>query len=119
MRISDWSSDVCSSDLMLAIGEMFGLDREEGGQAAGDRMVPVAHGHVEIVASRMIGIRAGFGGNDDRIAGGVEGHAGAKAVWPPQQSHHLFIGQPAGEGVIRSEEHTSALQSLMRISYAA
>src|SRR3546814_15189887 len=64
---------------MLAIGELFGLDREAGGQAAGDRMVPVAHGDVEIVAARMIGIRAGVGGNDDRIAGGVEGHAGAKA----------------------------------------
>src|SRR3546814_2417870 len=93
---------------MLAIGELFGLDREAGGQAAGDRMVPVAHGDVEIVAARMIGIRAGVGGNDDRIAGGVEGHAGAKAVRPPQESHHLF----------RSEEHTSELQSLMRNSYA-
>src|SRR3546814_8052906 len=28
------------------------------------------------------------------------------------------LGEPAGHGLVRSEEHTSELQSLMRISYA-
>src|SRR3546814_2920840 len=31
MRISDWSSDVCSSDLRLAVLDMHGLERARGG----------------------------------------------------------------------------------------
>src|SRR3546814_7091578 len=101
MRISDWSSDVCSSDLLR-----LGLEAPVGARII--LRVEVADGHVDpepaVLAARF------------------------------QQRHrHLGIGrQPVGETAARgagaddhvveragrSEEHTSELQSLMRISYA-
>src|SRR3546814_5161294 len=32
--------------------------------------------------------------------------------------YHRVVSEPAGDACVRSEEHTSELQSLMRISYA-
>src|SRR3546814_4876138 len=92
MRISDWSSDVCSSDL---VGEVPGQGRASGGgrglgqPAEGYAAVEGdAGGHRTLVDHHAVGVVGGdLGGSD---AGG----AGAK----------------------RSEEHTSELQSLMRIS---
>src|SRR3546814_2455824 len=123
MRISDWSSDVCSSDLTL-VGEEVRL------------------ADVEVEVDRIEG--------DDRgqQRGGVAGAArdqvaDADAVEADPAGHRcadLGIGQvqlggphvrlcnlQVGTGdpelldalVVRSEEHTSELQSLMRISYAA
>src|SRR3546814_3817027 len=40
------------------------------------------------------------------------------AVWRPGPACALQRELPAGGGAVRSEEHTSELQSLMRISYA-
>src|SRR3546814_6647128 len=71
MRISDWSSDVCSSDLAAGISEA--LDEDCPGLRRD---------------------RRGEGGDVVRIDEG---------------------GMPVEA---RSEEHTSELQSLMRISYA-
>src|SRR3546814_7126591 len=71
MRISDWSSDVCSSDLLAAAAD---------DHAAGNAAAAVAAGVALVIV--------GTGMDDERRA----------------------IG--------RSEEHTSELQSLMRISYA-
>src|SRR3546814_9938480 len=103
MRISDWSSDVCSSDLREARGAR-GLDvePEPRPQPLGDRLA-------------QAGTRIGAGEDADqrdadlyrrqeapRIGGKLPRDLGAAA--PP-----LFG---------RSEEHTSELQSLMRISYA-
>src|SRR3546814_4552650 len=78
MRISDWSSDVCSSDLgctrwrrcmkMSLKLPMFGMNMEEG---------TIARWHVQLGADFAL-----------------------------------------GDILYRSEEHTSELQSLMRISYA-
>src|SRR3546814_5340667 len=53
--------------------------------------------------------------------------AGLPAIQPHQGAHHTAVGrldlarlqqQDFGRDVIRSEEHTSELQSLMRTSYA-
>src|SRR3546814_8156398 len=93
MRISDWSSDVCSSDLQderrvgmaLAKG---GGDREDVGGGRAFRQTAQIRG----LNRRAVGHRIG------------EGH--------PKLDH---IGASRDE---RSEEHTSELQSLMRISYA-
>src|SRR3546814_8725214 len=89
MRISDWSSDVCSSDL-IAEGDVIEADRP----------------------ARRLGHRDRGGGRLDGAARlqEVEQPLG-RAGGPLDVAHHL------GKGA-RSEEHTSELQSLMRISYA-
>src|SRR3546814_7749905 len=98
MRISDWSSDVCSSDLPET-GARYScpthrLQRPRARSVRSDPSIPLrclrgTGGAVEGVADR--------GGHPDRTATSVH----------------------AGDGQIeRSEEHTSELQSLMRNSYA-
>src|SRR3546814_2082231 len=77
MRISDWSSDVCSSDL---VGKR-GVSRIEAPELARSRRPLVDGG----------------------------GHLCPTFA---SQEAHLLIDDP------RSEEHTSELPSLMRISYA-
>src|SRR3546814_1026418 len=111
MRISDWSSDVCSSD--LAIRERWAEqvnDALELAQVAdrvdhrsyarqGVEMEPTAMmGH----ASAAIERRA----EREQIAAGEEPHA----VTPRGQMNEVIQE--------RSEEHTSELQSLMLMSYA-
>src|SRR3546814_3636140 len=87
MRISDWSSDVCSSDL---VGR-----RAQGGGVRGG---------VDRGGER----ESTDPGRDDQghLAGGT-GH-GAETT---RRARH-------SRGLLRSEGHTSELQSLMRISYA-
>src|SRR3546814_8331702 len=74
MRISDWSSDVCSSDL------------------------------------RQTKITSIWAGALRRS------HLGSSAVGSRGQLSFIAFQRPASSS--RSEEHTSELQSLMRISYA-
>src|SRR3546814_8137552 len=97
MRISDWSSDVCSSDLSLE-----------------DR---VRHRH---------GRHAFW--HDLRPGGGASGRAvsGPHPLYvdvdPLSHRDRIFRRLPAVHQPVyrrRSEEHTSELQSLMRISSAA
>src|SRR3546814_10618550 len=104
MRISDWSSDVCSSDLQFA------------GGVAGN------------VLDAQAGVEVALAGREQHAVGH---HAGAIAF----QAHVEFVARERGTefevqaavlgvlgeygiGAQRSEEHTSELQSLMRISYA-
>src|SRR3546814_6036161 len=92
MRISDWSSDVCSSDLALV------EDRDAADETIVDE----------------IGIedRQRFGEEqplvDDRAA---RQRADVETL-------HLRGDRAFFDPAARSEEHTSELQSLMRISYA-
>src|SRR3546814_10783411 len=94
MRISDWSSDVCSSDLAHG-AEMRGL-RAFGRQG----LVVVLLGRVGI--EREIELVA-------------------PAELEPRPAERIvaqFRGRVALGEIGRSEEHTSELQSLMRSSYA-
>src|SRR3546814_2339069 len=103
MRISDWSSDVCSSDLSRAnvlkivrpLCETIGCLQRRG---AGVDVANALHLDGARVRKRKI-----FGRRDPLavLADGIYAAAARDDV-----------------GVIRSEEHTSELQSLMRISYA-
>src|SRR3546814_4663648 len=90
MRISDWSSDVCSSDLRKA-------ERRRGGLAfkGGDRSD----------ASPYLRFRA------HQVD--ARGQSDAQPVGDQPRDFGLRPGI-----MRRSEEHTSELQSLMRISYA-
>src|SRR3546814_8704790 len=116
MRISDWSSDVCSSDL--------------ADQSADDR----AAQEVDLAApGRREGLRqakAARGGGDLQVAVRRRHHVDedGHAIETDERGDHLDATQqrPRAEGEAhvgrnlgdRSEEHTSELQSLMRISYA-
>src|SRR3546814_1913996 len=97
MRISDWSSDVCSSDLQHhRRGHHGPATACRGGDL--EAVAGVPHQMPDAVAEMI----------EERIAP-------AEQQQPPdQRSDEALRG---GEGV-RSEEHTSELQSLMRISYA-
>src|SRR3546814_6019090 len=105
MRISDWSSDVCSSDLRRA------------------RALPAAWhpggSHQEL--RRRGDLRQDRGGAVARPAGGDDRAADTLR----RRNRPLGRGSPGVDRSatvisrpLRSEEHTSELQSLMRISYA-
>src|SRR3546814_9054013 len=101
MRISDWSSDVCSSDLFLT--ELAGRVR-----AACDREIHLVLENDLNAAHRL-----------QRDAGGQPRLYTAQ--WDDDYhhaTHVLLTGEDGGYYADRSEEHTSELQSLMRISYA-
>src|SRR3546814_9259888 len=102
MRISDWSSDVCSSDLH--------------GHAALAGII-AAHDAAEPLIGAVEGSEAG-GAPPEAVALGAQRAAGVDAGG--NQEHAVVIGEggPLQGGEQRSEEHTSELQSLMRISYA-
>src|SRR3546814_10706175 len=96
MRISDWSSDVCSSD--LGRDAIFGGLRNPDPAAHGDA---VHEGGDGLWISEEQMVEAIFG---------VEEEARFLAVLRAAFREHADVA--------RSEEHTSELQSLMRISYA-
>src|SRR3546814_7294486 len=117
MRSSDWSSDVCASDLLVLEPLLQRLD-----------------GLVEVPAHRLDVGHELLVGHDDL------------SPLPRSQGREVVLGDPAADlqplrcghdiladqallqaaveaalqdrALIRSEEHTSELQSLMRISYA-
>src|SRR3546814_7627621 len=121
MRISDWSSDVCSSDLLgvapVPIEQRAGLrHRVEGGvgdvgvDCAPDEQPPpaidVGPAHAP-VAQRAVLVTG------ERVRRLV---VVVVEVEDPRVCRHRC--PLAAVGLRRSEEHTSELQSLMRISYA-
>src|SRR3546814_5599036 len=97
MRISDWSSDVCSSDLDIARFEtLLAQAARPIFIVGGSRWTPEARDALIAFAERLdVPVAAAF-----RRA----------ALFPATNAQ--FVGD------LRSEEHTSELQSLMRKSYA-
>src|SRR3546814_5390449 len=117
MRISDWSSDVCSSD----------LQRRRRLRAADDprdtraRMRPRAdevkvRNHIVAVVGAEPGALPEDRLETERAAevcGQVAAEIGGRVVETRDE-----IGAEAGRHAARSEEHTSELQSLIRTSSA-
>src|SRR3546814_1046352 len=116
-RISDWSSDVCSSDLILrAVDELHRAElravvfqRQPEGHAP--RAVNRESDVVLMKAGRTIAGIAGFLGGRKLRREEIREVADADMRATTQQLSGAFADA-------RSEEHTSELQSLMRISYA-
>src|SRR3546814_7227597 len=116
MRISDWSSDVCSSDLLdRAAGDP---DGARGG--LNPRALEGAHQLLEPLS---------LGAAEQRVGGRPHRIELERIFAHPAIAEHLDLAAAhsvGGEGIgvgsarlgDRSEEHTSELQSLMRISYA-
>src|SRR3546814_9750422 len=119
MRISDWSSDVCSSDLDGGVRVV-----ETAGQRAADHSAQLKANGVKII-HKCTAVRHALAaerlGVDAVSVDGFEcaGHPGEDdipgLILLPVAANRLSIPMLASG---RSEEHTSELQSLMRISYA-
>src|SRR3546814_1938711 len=127
MRISDWSSDVCSSDLQ-------DIPRKDDGIASirstrGNDMIPPIK--FSLVAALAAGGLAGCAVGPDyrrpEIAVsekwvGPVSNAEVDGAWWRKFDDPLLTelvkAAILGNKDLRSEEHTSELQSLMRISYA-
>src|SRR3546814_5153151 len=130
MRISDWSSDVCSSDLVRL--------RRSGRHLLAGRVPPPRHrlARDRARARRQVGAALAAPARACRIespaAVPLDGEDALRARLALEHRHpltrhpqarlvqHAQARQVArvGGGDDRSEEHTSELQSLMRISYA-
>src|SRR3546814_2158261 len=125
MRISDWSSDVCSSDLWQAKASALRLSRRDFA------LLPLWFAHPRLALWPE--------GRDKHApdCGGVEelcperrrthwSHIAKASTISMRRSSSCWLNgsrspRPSGvtrQATARSEEHTSELQSLMRISYA-
>src|SRR3546814_9217161 len=115
MRISDWSSDVCSSDLQEQRVEVVGAPRAQ------------ARGGVNLDFRLPVGVCTDHRGRI-REPGGINPVGAAMAArrtvgWVERSETHRPACNHAARNdgfrfALRSEEHTSELQSLMRNSYA-
>src|SRR3546814_5716830 len=115
MHISDWSSDVCSSDLVEeGLNQAPRFVRVEPKDGRVQAIAPLSAAHDSIAPLRVTPHqwtnRLGY-----RSTGFI--------VWPRnyQTSSRypaIIITHGSDADERRSEEHTSELQSLMRISYA-
>src|SRR3546814_8738593 len=107
MRSSDWSSDVCSSDLYSLSDGRDGLRALLA--APGPQPTAVIGGNDLLAIGVMLEAQqSGLSVPDDLSVAGFDDIELAANFAPALTTAH----------VPRSEEHTSELQSLMRISYA-
>src|SRR3546814_3031410 len=123
MGISDWSSDVCSSDLVCAVAHW---PRSSPGNEKGrNRPVVAAISVASCHRSRIPERRRGAQPSEVEAA---EARGSRSARTSPSSSFGdaVYWGSPRRPAAAphpkaddsKSEEHTSELQSLMRISYA-
>src|SRR3546814_7964464 len=142
MHISDWSSDVCSSDLQIPNlliggilgprGDAYGLNRDITAESAEEYHAV----QLETLKRAQVDFACAMTFNNIPEATGAA-RAAARIGVPLSvaltldSTHRLKSGPTLGEAITeidaqtgldapdyRSEEHTSELQSLMRISYA-
>src|SRR3546814_1666861 len=107
MRISDWSSDVCSSDLVEPAPQRADQLRADAHLALhlGRAQVEVAVPEADILAGVLVGVERQRLGLVEHLDRG-------------RDHFHLAGGNLRIRRLARSEDHTSELKSLMRISYA-
>src|SRR3546814_1055837 len=159
MRISDWSSDVCSSDLVVAVGDrppllgqggcQVGLLGEEVGGAVWhparlqqehdgvgadevkqqvmalcEPRQPRLHAVEGLALGEALPLLAAPRLERDQLLGSLPHLVGGQQL---AAAEHLGALERVGGALVddrelgeavRSEEHTSELQSLMRLSYA-
>src|SRR3546814_9442024 len=111
MRISDWSSDVCSSDLSSV-----------GSDTLANLMTLWAENYKKEYPNVNIQIQAA--GSSTAPPALTEGTSNLGPMSRKMKDNELqafeqkYGYKPTAIPVAKSEEHTSELQSLMRISYA-
>src|SRR3546814_7944577 len=104
MRISDWSSDVCSSDLLPGVGEGWTVSivGSDGGSFSSTTGLYTTSGSPASVTLTVT------------LTPPADSDLDVASVMPGDITFTATAQDPER----RSEEHTSELQSLMRISYA-
>src|SRR3546814_6196752 len=125
MRISDWSSDVCSADLAKFAADHAEADaraeqgaaqveaeriRREGKAQRAKAVAAAAASGVDVNSPTALKIDQEITANAEEDALTVIANGGDRAARLNQQ------GQ--ADRIARSEEHTSEITSLMRTSYA-
>src|SRR3546814_7433966 len=112
MRITDWSSGVCSSDRLQPArhGDVVGIDP------------PVALGQFALHVQHVAGAAGAGDDPPEACVGGQRvavllGEADERVLARHDQSVRIEVAHGM-LSLLRSEEHTSELQSLMRNSYA-
>src|SRR3546814_6722266 len=114
MRISDWSSDVCSSDLLTLAGKDFTF-------ATGDQFAGASiYGKSASLIPRSAAIFCGNERMNAFKALTAFSTLGVSSLLnrTGNSTQVCLIDSENDASFDRSEEHTSALQSQMRISYA-
>src|SRR3546814_8863794 len=108
MRISDWSSDVCSSDLIPGRDLLVRLQAQ------------AAHYDVQVRPDTVDELRQDQDGGFTAVIGpeGVRATMVLLATGVVDRQPDNAALTDLRIATLRSEEHTSELQSLMRISYA-
>src|SRR3546814_7015980 len=112
MRISDWSSDVCSSDLIVVDGAYFrGADGRSG--ELGFLRAPTEDGGIQQVQKlvSLSGLAKHLAADGLTLADALAAERSARAetsveTWIDRVAQRLYVPPEA----IRSEEHTSELQ---------
>src|SRR3546814_6492765 len=110
MRISDWSSDVCSSDLAANHVSVFLMADAVSGCKAGQK-TPDGYYNVERMLRRVTNNAQG----EVLLCGTCLDARGIKDEEVMPGARRSTMDELAAA---KSEEHTSELQSLMRSSYA-
>src|SRR3546814_4031465 len=108
MRISDWSSDVCSSDLIEQIEAQGTLEVQLSG-----RSFRISRDFIEDIRSQPQLERIGKLRKALLVF-----HSPVDTTVGVENAAQIFAAAKHPKSFVRSEEHTSELQSLMRISYA-
>src|SRR3546814_6051468 len=112
MRISDWSSDVCSSD--LCGGNRKSAPSGQRRESQAESVARQAHSTIHVPAPfMMLPVRGFIGVSKSTAASGTIVTRTRRLT-----TLRLLFAFPPDYGITRSEAHTSELKSLMRISYA-
>src|SRR3546814_6889468 len=97
MRISDWSSDVCSSDLGVEVGEP--APEREAALGAVAAAEGEGHGHPAHLRGDPVGeLRERRGGRGGRL------HVARVAVGQDERRDRPHVGAPGREGQVGGEE---------------
>src|SRR3546814_8301860 len=127
MRISDWSSDVCSSDLSVTLSSRSARPTARKQKAAAHPTSAHPPSHIKKAAESPVSAQTIPGTQAMTVS--IRRRevaipllffsADRRRFGSPMQRRRIGTAERAmAVRIVRSEEHTSELQSLMRISYA-